>query len=98
MSLAALIFCLPRRRFMQRDDQYLFDILDAAKLAASYVSGMSRQDFLQNIQCQDAVVRRLEIIGEASRRVSEQTRTVLTHIPWRALVGMRKLMIHEYDD
>ena len=51
---------------MQRDDAYLLDILDAAKLAATYVSTKSKETFLRDTQCQDAVIRRLEIIGEAA--------------------------------
>ena len=56
---------------MQRDKEYLLDILDASRLAIQYVQGKSLEDFLSDIQCQDAVIRRLEIIGEAARRVSD---------------------------
>lgn len=55
---------------MRRDAVYLVDIIEAAKLALSYVTEKSKEDFLVNIQCQDAVIRRLEIIGEAARRIS----------------------------
>jgi uncharacterized protein with HEPN domain len=47
---------------MQRDKGHLLDILEAAEIALNYVSGMSRDDFLDDLQCQDAVIRRLEII------------------------------------
>jgi len=82
---------------MQRDDAYLLDILDAAKLAATYVSTKSKETFLRDTQCQDAVIRRLEIIGEAARRISRETRARLPGLPWSALINMRNLMIHEYD-
>ncbi len=59
---------------MQRDKAYLLDILEAAKLALSYVGNISKEDFFDDLQCQDAVIRRLEIIGEASGRISEETR------------------------
>lgn len=49
------------------------------------------------MRTQDAVVRRLEIIGEASRRLSDQGRASLPELPWHAMVSMRNLMIHEYD-
>ncbi len=52
---------------MSRDDAYLLDILTAAKLAMRYVAGKNQADFLADTQCQDAVIRRIEIIGEASR-------------------------------
>ncbi|MBI5141724.1 MAG: DUF86 domain-containing protein [Nitrospirae bacterium] len=82
---------------MQRDLAYIRDILEAAKLAVSYVTGVERQAFGQNTQLQDAVIRRLEIMGEAARRVSEETRTAHPGIPWRLMIGMRNQVIHMYD-
>lgn len=58
---------------MSRDSECLLDILEAAKRVIRYISGKTKQDFLDDVQCQDAVVRRLEIIGEAARRISGQT-------------------------
>ena len=83
---------------MDRDRAYLFDITEAARLALSYVDGLTLEDFLHDTQCQDAVIRRIEIIGEAARRVSSQTRELHPEIPWAAMIGMRNLMIHDYDD
>ena len=82
---------------MPRDTQYLLDILESAKIAVSHVSGRSWDEFEQDIQCQDAVVRRLEIIGEAANRVSPDRQSELANLPWRAMIGMRNLMIHRYD-
>jgi len=82
---------------MARDDAYLVDILDAAKLALAYVSDKTKDEFDHDIQCQDAVIRRLEIIGEAARRVSEQTKASFPHLPWNAMMNMRNVLIHEYD-
>jgi uncharacterized protein with HEPN domain len=82
---------------MPRDTAYLLDILEAARLAAAYVSAKTKEEFLRDTQCQDAVIRRLEIIGEAARRISEETRARLPHLPWSAMINMRNLMIHEYD-
>jgi uncharacterized protein with HEPN domain len=61
---------------MSRDDTYLVDILESAKLALDYVADKSRIDFHDDVQCQDAVVRRIEIIGEAARRISHSDRRV----------------------
>ena len=83
---------------MSRDRECLLDILQAARLALTYVSGKTEAAFVGDTQCQDAVIRRLEIIGEAARRLSEQTRGSLPTLPWNLMVGMRNLMIHEYDD
>ena len=46
---------------------------------------------------QDAIVRRLEIVGEAATRLSDEARQTLSHLPWRQIVGMRNIMIHQYD-
>lgn len=83
---------------MQRDKEYMLDILEAAKLAIDYIGDKTREEFFGDLQCQDAVIRRLEIIGEAARRISEETRAAHPDLPWSDMVGMRNLMIHEYDD
>jgi len=83
---------------MDRDLSYLLDIFEAAKLAISYVSNKTEQAFLSDIQCQDSVIRRFEIIGEAAKRVSESTRLDYPELPWNEMIGMRNLLIHEYDD
>ncbi|HIJ84500.1 MAG: protein of unknown function DUF86 [Magnetococcales bacterium] len=82
---------------MERDTGYLMDMLDSARLAVEYMGGIDKTGFVTDVRTQDAVVRRLEIIGEASRRLSEQCRASLPGLPWRAMVSMRNLMIHEYD-
>ena len=83
---------------MDRDRAHLLDILEAAKLAVSYVGTQTEQEFLSGIQCQDSVIRRFEIIGEAAKRVSEPTRADYPDLPWSEMIGMRNLLIHEYDD
>ncbi|MCZ7383614.1 MAG: DUF86 domain-containing protein [Candidatus Methanoperedens sp.] len=83
---------------MQRDREYMLDILEAAKLAIDYIGDKTREEFFGDLQCQDAVIRRLEIIGEAARRISEETQVAYPDLPWSDMVGMRNIMIHEYDD
>ena len=82
---------------MSRDDTYLVDILESAKIAWDYVFDKKWDEFYEDVQCQDAVVRRIEIIGEAARRVSQETRDKYPQIPWREMTSMRNLVIHEYD-
>lgn len=77
-----------------RDLQYLLDILISAKLALNYVSRSSWSSFVEDVQLQDSVIRRLEVIGEAERRLSERTRVSLSRIPF---IMMRNRIIHEYD-
>ncbi|HEX2643334.1 MAG TPA: DUF86 domain-containing protein [Thermoanaerobaculia bacterium] len=83
---------------MQRDQASLLDMLDAARLAVQYIAGKSYGDFLSDLQCQDAVIRRIELIGEAARRVSAETQDLYSQLPWREMVSMRNLMIHQYDE
>jgi len=81
----------------QRDATFILDILESAKIALSYVEGMSWDDFYESQRDQDAVMRRIEIIGEAARRVSAETQAEFPDIPWREMTSMRNLVIHEYD-
>lgn len=83
---------------MSRDNAYLRDILDSAKLIRSYVEGISLADFQADIVKQDAVMRRLEIIGEATKRLIPETRAMFPDIPWQQAAGMRDVLIHDYDD
>ncbi len=83
---------------MQRDKAYLFDIIDSAKLAVQYLSNISYEDFSLNTSIQDAVIRRIEIIGEASNRISKESKSRYNDLPWKEMKGMRNLLIHEYDE
>ena len=83
---------------MQRDIAYLLDIMESKRLALDYVKGKTRVEFIDDLQCQDAVIRRLEIIGEAANRISEETRIGFPNLPWNDMIGMRNVMIHDYDD
>ncbi|MGL4880282.1 MAG: HepT-like ribonuclease domain-containing protein, partial [Waterburya sp.] len=55
-------------------------------------------DFVTNLQLQDAVIRRILIIGEAARRISQETKQNLPTVPWTAINGIRNRLVHEYDD
>ena len=83
---------------MDRDQAYLLDIVNAAQIALSYVEDIKQGEFVKNVQLQDAVIRRLEIIGEAARRVSQEVKVANPEVPWLAIIGMRNFMIHEYDN
>ena len=83
---------------MPRDREFLLDILESARLAIGYVRGMTREAFLADAQCQDAVVRRLEVIGEAARRISPPVQASLPQLPWKAMVGLRNVIAHKYDE
>ena len=83
---------------MSRDKAYLADILDSARTIQQYLSGMNREQFLADVRTQDAVIRRFEIIGEAARHLSPAVLEALPDVPWNLMVGMRNMLIHDYDD
>lgn len=68
---------------MRRDETYLLDILIAAKKALKFVEGIDRKEFEESEIIQNAVMRPLEIIGEASARISKNFRKTHSDIPWR---------------
>ena len=83
---------------MNRDLAAVADIVESARSIGGYISGVSREEFIENEQLQDSVVRRLLVIGEASGRLSASFRETRPSIPWREIRGMRNRMVHVYDD
>jgi uncharacterized protein with HEPN domain len=79
-----------------KDDRvYLAHIRDALVRIAEYTSA-GREAFMADPRTQDAVVRNLEVVGEATKRVSAETRALAPDVPWKAISGMRDKLIHEY--
>ena len=83
---------------MQRDLQFLLDMLQSAELIMNYTAQCSKNEFVENVQLQDSVIRRLLVIAEAARRILEITRQTLPNISWQEINGMRNRLVHEYDD
>lgn len=75
---------------------YLQDIWESLLAIENYLKGLSISDFQENQQVQDAVVRRLEIMGEAAKNVDEDFRNLHSDIPWKKIAGLRDVLIHEY--
>ena len=82
---------------MQREVQFLLDILQSAELITQYTAECSKQEFIENVQL-DSVIRRLLIIAEAAKRVSETTRNSIQNIAWYEINRMRNRLVHEYDN
>ncbi|CUS03026.2 conserved protein of unknown function [Candidatus Promineifilum breve] len=75
---------------------FLRDILNAIQDAQSFVKGIDLEDFLANKEKQYAVIRALEIIGEAAAQIPQEVRARYPKPPWREMVGMRNIVIHNY--
>ena len=75
---------------------YLQDIKSAIQKIEKYTKGLSFEQFQKNVMIVDAVVRNLEIIGEASRHIPQETRKKCKDIPWQEMADMRNKVIHEY--
>ncbi len=82
----------------ERDPRvYLDDILEAVRKAQEFSAGLSFEDFEADEKTVYAVVRALEIVGEASKQVTPGIRDRAPHVPWRLMTGMRDKLIHAYS-
>jgi uncharacterized protein with HEPN domain len=75
---------------------YADDIIDSCGKIRRVVSGMTREEFLDDDVRRDAVIRNIEIIGEAARHLPEELRAAAPQIPWRLVMDMRNLLAHAY--
>ena len=80
----------------RKPDVYLQDILESINHIQQFLDGVSEQDFYENVEKQDAVLRRLEIIGEAVKHLPQHVRNNHPGVPWRQIAGIRDIIIHEY--
>jgi uncharacterized protein with HEPN domain len=81
---------------MLRDEAYLLDMLIAARKAIEFVRDITWFQFKESELHQNAVLHPLEVIGEAARLISDETRRSHPEIPWTQVIGMRNRLIHEY--
>jgi len=83
---------------MSKRDQklYLYDIRDSIEAIFSYISDMDKDEFIQDRKTYSAVIREFEIIGEATKNLSEDIIEKYNEIEWRDIVDFRNILIHEY--
>ena len=80
---------------MKGDQLYLKHILDAIDKVDTYIT-VGHEVFIASSHWQDAVIRQLEIIGEATKRLSKQFCSRHSDVPWRRIAGLRDVLIHDY--
>jgi uncharacterized protein with HEPN domain len=80
---------------MNRDKIYLRHILAAISKVKQYVS-VGYEEFMAQSHWQDATIRQLEIIGEATKRLSDKIRNQHSEVPWRRIAGLRDVLTHDY--
>lgn len=78
------------------DPERLADILDASQQTRQYVEGYTFEQLVADRKTQDAIVRNLEVMGEAAKHVSSVVKKRHPEIPWRSLAGVRDRLIHDY--
>lgn len=82
---------------MKRNDEtFVSDILIAAQSIAEYMHGVSRATFDRKAEKRDAIIRQVGIVGEAASKLSAAFRATHESIPWRNIIGMRNIVIHQY--
>ncbi len=81
---------------MNNEIAYLKHIADACAQIEEYIEGKKFQDFKKNQLLQDGVIRQMQIVGQASKLLSANTRKLLKSIDWMGIIGMRNKLVHEY--
>ena len=81
---------------MRRDQSYLLDMLLAARDASRFMTGLTFADLERDRMAQLAILKSVEIIGEAAAQVSDEFREAHKDIPWSSIIGMRNRLVHGY--
>jgi len=82
----------------KKELSYLLDIYACCKNVIEFTRGIRYYQYSKDKMRKSAVERQLEIVGEASNRLSKSTQSELNHIPWSEIIGLRNMIAHEYDE
>ena len=77
-------------------EDYLRDLLDAIEKIQDFIKDLEYEDFKKDDKTKFAVIRGLEIIGEATKHISEEVRVIYPEVPWKEMAGMRDVLAHDY--
>jgi uncharacterized protein with HEPN domain len=80
----------------RRDADFIGDMKEAMEMSALYTKGLTYRKFLDDRKTQDAVVRNLEVMGEASKNISPSFKVKYSDVPWKTIAGLRDKLIHFY--
>lgn len=83
---------------IKNDHVYLEHILESIRKIEGFLTGITKFEFDRSVLIQDAVIRNIEIIGEATKKISKQFTQTHPEIPWQDMAGMRDKLIHDYLD
>jgi len=82
---------------MNKDtDVFLKHVLESIEHIEDYTRGKSEKEFLKAVETQDAVMRRLAVVGEAAKNIPEALRNKHSSIDWKAIIGLKNVLVHEY--
>lgn len=77
---------------------YIDDIEECIIKIEKYVKDVNKDEFLNDDELQDAVIRRFAVIGEAAGRIPKEFKEKYSNIPWKKMIGMRNILIHVYSE
>lgn len=82
----------------ERDRVFIVQMVEAVSAALEFTEGQSRESFCGDRLVGFAVVRAIQLVGQAARNVSEEVQAAHPEIPWREMIGMRNVVVHDYAD